>query len=1281
MRLPLCLLSALCTGFVLGPQAPAAQILTIDFEQGADLSKYPRLGLDKTDAKVVERGPDGKGHCLRIRNPRPATGCALILRGPIDVKKNLILSFHHREEIEEGYEGAYLGMSWFVGKKQGFWCSDKFTGEWRLAQVQIGKLKGSWGIDMKRGLVLSRVHLYGRVKEKTKVRTATKARITVWFDNIQLYTGHPKRSLAERTRDSYSNPPMLNWPKAEEEAAQKLQYSLDASFPHDASVTVDVKRNFYMPAEPMKPGTWYWRVWSSSELSEGWSDVERVIILPEAHRFVTKPANEDALAKKPHPRLLPFAKIDQPELTAQRKAQLKKSAKRIRETPTSTYRAVPGNVSAAEKEYPGPDGARVVLGRTGVQVHPGPHVKGDPRWPTWIDWYGRVAGRITGGTGGRLERIAQYAMLTQDPEVIQRAKEMAIMACMWDPNAGSAMGRGDIGAHHLLRGLCWCYDACRDHMTPAERELLKNIIVVRCNQFYRHLNPLRSGTETNNHAWLRAYGVATAGIALLGDHDKAGEWVEYVRQLYVGRFLCSLGFQGDCNEGVSYWGYGQYFIIPYADMMKSVCGIDLYKQPWLHCTARSIMYCAPPNAWAVSFADNGMPNHGIRGPTQTHRIRQLALRTRDPYALWYCGERQTIDGITPRPPVDLTPSIHFRHVGYVMFNTSLVDGRDGVTVAMHSVPYYAGHLHADQNCFVIHAYGDKLAIDGGYYDYWGSPHFKAYSETTLAHNTLLVNGEGQAVRKMGADGHVTAYFDSIGYGYTVGDASDPDIYGGLLKQFDRRILFIKPGFVVVHDLVASAKGPAKYDWMLHALAPIKTDKDAKSFQIERETAALRGRFFSPAHVALKVTRGFPVEPVNRYSTDPVPPEKYFPEWHLYATPTRPAIEDEFLAAMQIQRLGADGGPVAEIEQHEAHNAHAVRFACDGQTHLVLFRKRNAEGLIGCAGLETDGQAAAIELASDGEIKRAFAAKAKFLRYKSQTLFESPVSKDWAFLDKPDVKSGPIEGAWAMVNDKRSELQGYQRRLPDYMLRYWWGQIELPRRDRYQIAIDGWPGKAPPRVRLDKRTVELGAGRAAAVWLAEGPHTLSMAGKATLDVRKVETNGRGPTPFSVTFTGQGVRLVPTKMLPERFAPTKGSVIVEAERTSAEGKIKGKLADKVGASGGKAHCCWDTQGQWAEWQFDIAAAGDYELLIRGASVHSMILRELGLDGRPLLPGVGVIRLTKTGGWCRTTDDWRYFLVVDASGRAARIHLEAGKHALRMAQLGGSMNVDLFAWQPAQ
>ncbi len=941
----------------------AAEILRSDFEQGAELAKYAGLSIRGAQAAIVAGGPAGKGHCLRLRNAKPSPYCSLHLIGPIRVQKNLVLSFWHRAEIEEGFEGAYLGMIFYVDGKQWFWQADAFSHEWRLAQVEIPKLRSSSGHKMRAGLVLSGIQLYGRVKEKTKVKGETKARMTVWFDDIRLYTGHRQRTLAERTRVSTANPPLFHWTKLDGEGDQKLQYSLDSQFPAAASRAVAVEHNFHTPPAPLAPGTWYWRVWSSGELYDGWSAIARTIVVPEAHRFATAAAPNARLAKEPRPRLRKLARVDEPPLTPERKARLVRSARAIH--------------------------------RRGVPEHPGPHTPGDPRWPTWIDWYGKVAGRITGGTGRRLERVARSAILTGDAQTILWAKELALEACKWDPDGGSAMRRGDIGAHHLLRGLCWCYDACRDHMTPDERETLKRTIIARTEQFYRRLNPFR-GHEANNHAWLQTYGVALAGIVLAGEHEPAAEWVEFARQLYLGRFLCCMGYQGDNNEGIAYWGYGLMFIVEYADMMKAVCGIDLYQHPWLRQTARFPMYCAPPGAWAVSFADTGMPNHGVRGPAQTARVRALALRTHDPYALWYSGQREAVNGIVPRPPSDLPPSIHYRHIGWAIFNTSLVDGREGVTVAMHSGPYFAGHQHPDQNGFVIHAYGEKLAIDGGYYDWYGSPHFKAYSMTTLAHNTLLVNGKGQAVRKKGADGRITAFFDAPGYGYTVGDASAHDIYGGQLEQFDRRILFIKPRFVILHDLVA-ASAPAQLQWMLHTVEPIQLG-EGRTFTVACTNAALHGRFLSPAGARLSITTGFPVEPVNRYSTAPVPRDRYVPEWHLNATPPRSAAA-EFFVSMQIRRRGEKGEAQARMVPIPAEGAHAVRLVLPDAAHIAVSRKRRAEGVLRAATLETDGAMAAIELDARGTPRRAFVARATFLRYNGRLLFESKTAQDWAMPER------------------------------------------------------------------------------------------------------------------------------------------------------------------------------------------------------------------------------------------------------------------------------------------
>ena len=1298
-----------------------------DFEAGDDLTAYEGLTLSNARAQVVSDGPEGTGHCLQISSTKPGRYTTLQIKRPMTLVKNLILSFDHREEIQEGKKAAYLGILLFDKEGKQWFGSDKFTPEWRHVEVPIARLRSPNEGVLSLGKVLTHVNLYGRAEGDAE------ALMTVWLDNIRLHTRAAAGKLTDRERTSTANPPLFNWARAE--GLMRLEYSRDPSFPTADTVGVATEDNYHTPAEPLRPGKWYWRVHTSTELSEGWSDTEAIEITPQAHRFGTPPVPVSEITQRARPRVIP----DGPASEDERERLIKQAES---------------------------------LARQGVPDDPPPYAPGNPDWPTWIDWYGKVAGGITGATGRRLQQMARIYVQTADPEVGDRLKQMALKAATWDPEGGSTMGRGDIGAHHLLRGLNWCYDALYDGLTGEERAQLRDIIVQRALQFERALNPFPAGgREYNNHAWLRAFGLAESGFVLMGDHEPAADWAEYVRQLYIGRFLCALGYQGDNNEGISYWGYGLWFVIDYADMMKHVCGCDLFKHPWLAGTARFPMYTAPPGAWAVSFADTGKPNHGVKGPAQTGHVRNLAVRTRDPYALWYAGGRQPEDGLAPRPPVDLPQSIHYRFIGWALHNTSIVDGAQGVTFAMRSGPFYAGHQHEDQNSFVIHAYGEKLAIDSGYYDWYGSEHFTKYSVLTRAHNAILVNGQDQHSRRAGADGVIKAYFDSAGYGYTVGDASDRDMYGGQLEGWDRRALFIKPGFVVIHDLLEAAQEPAKYDWLLHTVAPIEIDQQAQAFSLACPKAALRGRVLAPQDVALTVTEGYPVEPVDGYSTRPVPPERYAHEWTLTATPQAQRQQEDFLVAMQIQRL-ADEPDDASFEKLSTESSLGVRVSLADETHTTVFRRRGVDGSMAGGDIEADAECISVSLDDEGNVRRVCAVEARSVHHKGDLLVQTSggwpcdlsllateagvladielagacavdmallggaprgLSVDGEPLDilqaqvRPSgagrmmvVPKGaptpePVPGkplsrlplplaqaedliafgelrvtlqleegrhriVWGPEPDRvpshplpdlrtdSGALEGYAQRQADGLLSHWWGQIHVDAQDRYELVLEGWTGKHPPQVNCDGRvlTLEPDGGLLKALnWLDKGEHFVTLSGDGGLD--------------DLALRPVGVKMSAARMLPAGWDARGGSIVIEAEDVASEGTVKGKIVKKVGASGGIAHTTWDTNGQWAEWQFDVEAEGDYELAIKAASVYDTILRTLHLDGEPLCAGVEVAAFASTGGWCRTQDDWRHFLVTAENGAPARVRLSAGTHRLKMERITGSMNLDLLVWQP--
>jgi len=164
-------------------------------------------------------------------------------------------------------------------------------------------------------------------------------------------------------------------------------------------------------------------------------------------------------------------------------------------------------------------------------------------------------------------------------------------------------------------------------------------------------------------------------------------------------------------------------------------------------------------------------------------------------------------------------------------------------------------------------------------------------------------------------------------------------------------------------------------------------------------------------VRLEVKSGFPVEPVNRYSTNPVPKDNYFPEWTLHAVPqptasTGSAGDTEFLAVMQIQRRGEKAESEAMMEPVAAQNAAGVLITCGGARHLVLLRRPGQEGAMSAQGLSSDGEVAAAETAADGRLVRAFTYAARHLAWRDKALLTSPEPTAWSYpeprrpLDQP-----------------------------------------------------------------------------------------------------------------------------------------------------------------------------------------------------------------------------------------------------------------------------------------
>ncbi|MBT7303313.1 MAG: hypothetical protein HN849_27540, partial [Victivallales bacterium] len=91
------------------------------------------------------------------------------------------------------------------------------------------------------------------------------------------------------------------------------------------------------------------------------------------------------------------------------------------------------------------------------------------------------------------------------------------------------------------------------------------------------------------------------------------------------------------------------------------------------------------------------------------------------------------------------------------------------------------------------------------------------------------------------------------------------------------------------------------------------------------------------------------------------------------------------------------------------------------------------------------------------------------------------------------------------------------------------------------------------------------------------------------------------------------------------------------------------------------------------------GSYQLLVRGASEHETIDREIQIDATPFPIPDAMVRMQGTGGWCRAQDDWAWNAIADPEGTPASISLKKGPHTLRWNYINGSQNLDLLVLRP--
>jgi hypothetical protein len=234
----------------------------------------------------------------------------------------------------------------------------------------------------------------------------------------------------------------------------------------------------------------------------------------------------------------------------------------------------------------------------------------------------------------------------------------------------------------------------------------------------------------------------------------------------------------------------------------------------------------------------------------------------------------------------------------VAMHSNMTEPENNVTMLFQSNPFGAiSHNHACQNAFVIEAYGEPLAISSGSRQLHGSPHHTEWMWHTKAHNSILVDHEGQVTRQRSSRGKIIHYEENGDYLYTAGDATQA--YGNRLERFHRHVLFIRPNyFVIIDDLKTTGKA-STFQWLLHGATEVKVDRTKHVMVNQSGNVRLTTRFVTPHDIEYRQHTGFTPQVEM--------PEDMRNQFHLTASTREPASSKQFVTIMHVDRTS--GVPV------------------------------------------------------------------------------------------------------------------------------------------------------------------------------------------------------------------------------------------------------------------------------------------------------------------------------------------------------------------------------------
>lgn len=582
--------------------------------------------------------------------------------------------------------------------------------------------------------------------------------------------------------------------------------------------------------------------------------------------------------------------------------------------------------------------------------------------------------------GVEAQRHAFAWLLTQDPAQSREAARWLLHLASWKIDRDTYRSNDELFIQHL-RPMIFAWDWAHDALSPAERETVRTALEARLALLAAQIQPkfsLQAPTVPGNslsHPMRFISTLGLGGLALLHESPRAAAWLGWSYEYYLGQFPVWGGDAGGWAEGMNYWSTGITQHQRFLEAMALQGFDEPLERPFWRNTPYFAVYGLMPYAGSF-FGD--LTN--VMGPTGSIALilEKAAVLNHDPYPLAYARVlRQkpptafgyyTYDGIdaflarfrtnAARLPAaslaELPQSRYFDDIGVVTMHSALGDAANDIMLGFRSSPQgSASHGFADQNSFVLNAYGAPLAINSGYREYYDSAHHIGWTRQTKSKNALLFDGEGQRIKDASARGRITRFADGAHFSFASGDATEA--YAPHATRALRHVFFVDHRYLVILD-EAAAHEAVKFQWRLHARSRMTLEPAQDRIVQAQQDARLSVSFLLPGPGKLDYTQDSSFEPPVVASFRKKMPD----EWHVSAQTRDRSTSAEFLTVLQPWRAGTATPP--QPQGMEAKAGFALRAGED----LVLLA-REAEKRAEAGGWRLEGVAASF-VATEGGLR-------------------------------------------------------------------------------------------------------------------------------------------------------------------------------------------------------------------------------------------------------------------------------------------------------------------------